>query len=265
MPSDSKFLRTPRLKLSALFIGTLALGGCATFSQDGGFSSVEKVAAERLGKELRWAKSDGERNTIEARVRDLLAQLLSVEDAVQVALLNNRGLQAAYFELGISEADLVQAGRLPNPHFSMLRSSTPVNGVREYKIEQALTLNIFALITMPLAVEVEKRHFEQTQRQVAMDVLRLAAETRTAYFVAVAADETLRYVRRVRQAADAGAELARRMAQVGNVSKLRQAREQGFYAEATLGLARAEQAQTAARERLTRLLGLGGSQAFKLP
>ncbi len=270
MPSASKSIPPPRmklstLKLSTLFIGTLALGGCATFSRDGGFGSVEKAAAERLGKDLRWARSDDERNSIEARVRELLARPLSVEDAVQVALLNNRGLQAAYFELGISEADLVQAGRLPNPHFSMLRVSAPVNGVREYKIEQALTLNVFALITMPMAVGVEKRHFEQTQRQVAMDVLRLVAETRTAYFTAVAADETLRYMRKVRQAADAGAELARRMALVGNFSKLRQAREQAFYADATLNLARAEQAQTAAQERLTRLLGLGGSQAFKLP
>jgi len=265
MPSGSKFMASPRLKLLTLVIGTLALGGCASFSPDGGFGSVEKVAAERLGKDLRWAKSDDERNSIEARVRELLARPLSVEDAVQVALLNNRGLQAAYFELGISEADLVQAGRLPNPHFSMLRVSGSVDGVREYKIEQALTLNVFALITMPLAVEVEKRRFEQTQRQVTMDVLRLAAETRTAYFSAVAAGETLRYMRKVRQAADAGAELARRMALVGNFSKLRQAREQGFYAEATLVLARAEQARTGAQERLMRLLGLSGSQAFKLP
>ena len=265
MTSDSRLTPTPRLRLSLLCIGTLALGGCAIFSQDGGFGSVEKIAAERLGKELRWARSDDERNSIEARVKELLARPLSVEDAVQLALLNNRGLQTAYFELGISEADLVQAGRLSNPHFSMLRVSGSVDGVREYKIEQALTLNVFALITMPLAVEVEKRHFGQTQRQVAMDVLRLAAETRATYFTVVAAGETLRYMRKVRQAADAGAELARRMALVGNFSKLRQAREQGFYADATLGLARAEQAQTAVRERLTRLLGLSGSQAFELP
>ena len=68
------------------------------------------------------------------------------------------------------------------------------------------------------------------------------------------------------QAADAGAELARRMAQVGNFSKLQQAREQGFYADAALNLAHAQQAQRATRERLTRLLGLWGEQAaFKLP
>jgi outer membrane protein TolC len=253
------------MKLLAVGIGSLALGGCATFSEDAGFGTVEKIAGERIAKKLQWAKSDTERDTIEARVKELLAKPLSVEDAVQVALFNNRGLQASFFELGISEADLVQAGRLPNPHFSMLRASTPVNGVREYKIEQSLTFNLFALITIPLAVEVERRRFEQTQRQVAIDVLRLAADTRKAYFIAVAAEETLRYMRRVRQAADAGAELAGRMAQVGNFSKLRQAREQRFYADATLNLARAEQAMKAAQERLARRLGVAGIDAFVLP
>ena len=53
---------------------------------------------------------------------------------------------------------------------------------------------------------------------------------------------------------------------MGNFNKLQRAREQSFYADAALNLARAEQAQRAARERLTRLLGLWGAQtAFTLP
>ena len=136
----------------------------------------------------------------------------------------------------------------------------------DYKIEQALTFNIFSLVTMPLAMEMEKRRFARTQQEVAMEVLRLASETRKAYFTVVAAEETVRYMRQVKAAADAGAELARRMAQAGNWSKLQQAREQGFYADAALNLARAEQAQSVARERLTRLLGLWGAQIeYKLP
>jgi outer membrane protein TolC len=99
-----------------------------------------------------------------------------------------------------------------------------------------------------------------------MQVLSLAADTRKAWVQAVAAEESVRYSRQVMQAAEAGAELARRMAQVGNFNKLQQAREQGFYADAALNLARAEQQQRATRERLTRLLGLWGAQtSFKLP
>jgi outer membrane protein TolC len=99
-----------------------------------------------------------------------------------------------------------------------------------------------------------------------MTMLSVAAETRKAWVNALAAEETARYMRQVRQAAEASAELARRMEQVGNFNKLQRAREQGFYADAALNLARAEQAQRATRERLTRLLGLWGAQTqFKLP
>ena len=244
----------------------LTVGGCATFSPDGGFDAVQDVTKSRLGKEVTWVKTESERDSVDARVAELLKDALTADNAVQVALLNNRGLQASFYELGISEADLVQADRFPNPHFSMLRASHLDGGVREYKIEQVLTFNIFALLTIPLAVEVETRRFEQVKRLVAMDVLRLAAETRQAYYQAVAAQEMVRYMRQVKDVADASAELARRMAQVGNWSKLNQAREQGFYADAALNLARAEQAEVTGRERLIRLLGLWGQQtAIRLP
>ena len=100
-----------------------------------------------------------------------------------------------------------------------------------------------------------------------MEVLALATDTRKACFTAVAAEETVRYMRQVMQAAEAGAELARRMAQVGNFNKLQQAREQGFYADAALqpGARRAGRSAST-RERLTRLLGLWGAQAqFSCP
>ena len=107
-----------------LLIGSalLLLAGCATFSPDGGFSSVESVAKERLNKDVKWVKSDDDANSVRSIVQQLLAKPLSADDAVQIALLNNRGLQATYAELGIAEADLVQAGRMTNPHFAYLRT-----------------------------------------------------------------------------------------------------------------------------------------------
>jgi outer membrane protein TolC len=243
----------------------LLLGGCASFSEDGGFGAVRDTVRERSGKDIAWPRTDDEQGAVATRVADLLTRPLGVEDAVQVALLNNRGLQAAYAELGVSEAQQVSAGRLPNPHVSMMRASRIHDGVREYKIEQALTINLFALVTMPQALAIERRRFEQTQRSVALEVLRVASETRKAWVQAVATQQAVAYMRQVRQAAEASAELARRMAQAGNFNRLQQAREQGFYADAALGLARAERTANAARERLTRLLGLWGMQtAFQL-
>ena len=254
--------RRPRKRLAALLASAALLGGCASFSPDGGFAPVQQTAKDRLGKDLHWARSDADREAIDQRVRELLAGPLSADDAVQIALLNNRGLRAAYQELGMAEAELVQAGRLPNPGVAFAR--TWQGG--EVELEWLLAINVARLIAIPLFMEVESRRFAHTQLRVSLQMATLAADTRKAYIRALAAEETVRYMRQVMQAAEASAELARRMQQVGNFNKLQRAREQGFYADAALNLARAEQAQHATRERLTRLLGLWGAQTqFSLP
>ncbi|RTL47454.1 MAG: TolC family protein [Rhodocyclaceae bacterium] len=253
-------------RLPALALG-LVLAGCASFSPDGGFGQVQQIAQDKLGKEVRIARSANDLQPIADKVAALLKAPLTEDNAVQIALLNNRGLQAQFQQLGVSEADLVRAGEWPNPKLSLFNASTTgSNGVREYKIEQVLTFNIFSAFTLPQAVAMESRRFEQTQRAVAEDVLRLAADTRKAWVQAVANNETLRYQRQVLIAAEGGAELAERMARSGNWNKLQQAREQGFYAEAALALAQGELALTSARERLTRLMGLWGEQInYTLP
>ena len=256
--------RVPRpcVRLPLLLAGAAVLGGCATFSPDGGFAPVEQAAKERLGKDLRWARSDADRGILDQHVAELLAKELTVDSAVQVALFNNRGLQATFQELGLSEAELVQAGRLQNPGFSYSRQKQG----GEVEIERLLVFNLAHLLAMPTIAEIEQRRFAQTQGLVTLQVLGLAADTRKAYYMAVAASETVRYTRQVMQAAEASAELARRMQQVGNFNKLQRAREQSFYADAALNLARAEQAERAARERLTRLLGVWGAQTlYALP
>jgi len=249
-----------RLAIAALAL--IALSGCATLSSDGGFGPVEQTAKDRLGKDVKWARSDADRDAIDKRVAQLLEQPLSVDDAVQIALLNNRGLQASFAELGISEADRVQAGRLPNLGFSFGRL-TQGSGL---EIDRSIQFNLARLLMLPTISQIESRRFEQTRGAVALSMLSMASETRKAYFLAIAADETGRYMLQVQTAAEAGAELARRQAQAGNWNKLQRAREQSFYADAALNLARSEQARSSARERLTRLMGLWGPQTqFRLP
>ncbi len=250
------------LRLAVFAVIGLMLAGCASFSSDGGFSGIEKTAKDRIDKDLKWTRSESDRDATRKRVGELLQKPLSIDDAVQIALLNNRGLQASFDELGIAEADVVAAGRLPNPNFTLRRAS---NG-DQYTIEQTLTFNLLSILTIPLKSQMETRRFEQTQRALTMEVLRLASETRKAYILAVAAEENVRYMDKVKTVAESSAELARRMASVGNFNKLSQAREQGFYADAALNNARAAQNQVGSREKLIRLLGLWGTDTnFKLP
>ena len=106
------------------------------------------------------------------------------------------------------------------------------NGIREYKIEQALTFKSSPLITMPLAVEVEKRKFAQAQQQLAViDVAGLVAEARQAYYTALAAESPcVTCVKSGRP--PGGAELAWRAWRWWAFQQLRQTREQAFCADA---------------------------------
>jgi hypothetical protein len=225
------FLRTRPL---AVAVSMLFLGGCASFSADGGFSSVQKITKERLGKDVMWVKSESDAVTVQKTIEPLLSKLLTVDDAVTIALLNNKGLQADYAELGIAEANLVQAGRISNPLFSFGR----LKRGDQIEVDRQLMLPIMSLLTLPIATKIERRFFEQAQLRAASDALRVADETRRAYFSAVAAQETVKYMEQVKVSAEAGAELATKMAQVGNWSKLEQVREQAFYADTVTQLAR---------------------------
>ena len=250
------------IRLTAVAAAAVLLGGCASFSPDGGFGSVQQLTQQRTGQTPALLKKPADVDTAQARVAELLVQPLSADSAVEVALLNNRGLQANFAELGIAEAVLVQAGRLRSPTLSFGRLAG--GGIVE--IDRAIIFDLLRLFTMPAAMRLEKGRFEQAQLRAAHEAVGVAAEARRAFFSAVAAQELAKYGAQVKEAADASNELARRMLQAGNFSKLQQMREQAFYADATSQLARAMHQSVAERERLTRVLGLSGDlPAFTLP
>jgi outer membrane protein TolC len=239
------------------------LGGCATFSEDGGTRQVNDALSKRgITQQAPWIKNKDDATRAGDQVRALLAQPLTADNAVQIALLNNRGLQSAYAELGIAESDLVQAGRLRNPGFSFGRT----HRADDIEYERAFIFDLLGLLTMPLRTQLERERFELAQSRMAASILQVAADTRRAWISAVAAQQSAAYAEQVKSAAEAASELARRMVKAGNFSKLDQAREQAFYADAAAQLARARQGALAERERLIRLLGLWGNDiAFNLP
>src|SRR5438046_4097154 len=190
---------------SALLLAvlSLALGGCATFSPDGGLSAVQTLANDRVGVRSKLPAKGDDGVSAAAAIREMVGKPLDVDDAVQVALLNSPALRASLGELDIAEADLVQAGRLVNPRFSYSnrRSSDAAT------IDRTVMVNVMTLLTMPLAQKVAARQFESAQLQVASNVLQLAYETRRAYFAAVAAQQSQRYFEQVMTAAEASADL----------------------------------------------------------
>jgi outer membrane protein TolC len=252
--------RAGRLLAAAALAAILA--GCQTFSADGGLTDVRALASVELGKDVTKIASDAEAQASRARVRELLRRPLTGDAAVQVALLNNRGLQAAFNELGLAEAEMVAASLPPNPKFSLSRKGANL----ELEIERQILVNVLGLLTLPARSAIARETFEAAKMKAAGEVLRLAAEARRAHVRAVASRNRVAYLAEAQAAARSASELMKKLGETGAVGKLDQAREHVFHAEIAGELARARMDHAADREALTRLMGLWGEDlAFGLP
>lgn len=253
-----------RLKLlpAGTVIAALALAGCKTLPPDGGMGAVQAFGGDAIGRNVMAIRSDEEAVAARAIVDKLLARPLSADDAVQIALLNNRELQAAYNQLGISEAQMVQASLPPNPTFTIER----IAGAGSVEIEARAIGSILALLTLPARAQIASDRFRQAQLQAAEATLRVATETRRAYYRTIAARVLTGFLVQSQSTARAAAELSKSLGESGTMNKLDQARNQAFFAELTGQLAQARQNAVIERERLIRAMGLWGDDLdFKLP
>jgi outer membrane protein TolC len=240
------------MRVAAIIAAAASLSACRTFSPDGGMDTVAMVAGTGLSKDVVQIRSAEDAAVVRSRVTSLLHRPLSVDAAVQIALLNNLGLQAAYNRLGIAEAVAVKASRPPALSFSFSSVSTPI----ELDIERQIIGSLLSLLTMPARTRIAADQFAQAELRAAEESLRLAAETRRAYVRAVATRQIVAALGEAKASAEASAELAQQLKQTGAVSKLDQARREIFATETDAELVGARQQATATRERLTRLMGL---------
>ncbi len=247
---------------AAAMLVAVTLGGCASFSPDGGMGAVSGVAAAALGQDARKVDTQEAAEAAGGRVRRLLASKLSADAVVEIALLNNKGLQAAYNALGLAEAARVEASLPPNPGFSLSRISTSV----ELDVERRLVGDILALATLPARSQIAADRFRQAQLDAAQETLRIGVAARGNYYRAVASHQLVTFLERAHAAAETAAKLAAELGRTGAMNKLDQAREQSFDLELAAQLASARQRAQSDREALVRSLGLsGGDLGFKLP
>lgn len=250
------------LRARAGLASAMLLSGCTWFSPDAGMGVVATIAQQELKKDVAAIRSPEEAEVAAATVRRLLGRTLTADAAVQIALLNNRGLQAAYDELAIADAERVGRSLPPNPTFSWRRIQTGP----ALESEMQLVTDIIALASLPARSEIAAERFHQAQLRAAEETLRVAHEARRAYYRAVAARELIHFLTESQSAAEAASKLAARLGETGAMNKLDQAREQIFYADLTAQLATARQREASEREALIRAMGLWGANLdFKLP
>ena len=248
----------PTIQVATAAVGLLFLAGCANVRRAAGFGDVEKVVAERTGKRVHWNQGTASDGAVEAQVRAMLQKELTADEAVQVALLNNRNLQATYENLMVAQADLVAAGLLRNPVFDAeIRFAEGGGGTG---VELAVIQDFIDILYIPLRKRLATAAFEAAKLRVAGEVLDLAGEVRAAFYSLQASLQTLEMRRQVLAVTAASYELAQRLRAAGNNRELDLANERALYEQSKLDVRAAEAQVAQARERLNRLMGLWGSR-----
>jgi outer membrane protein TolC len=237
---------------AAAIAGAALLPACTTLSPDSGMETVAAVAGQELNKNVVKVRSEEDEGRVHDAVARLLGGSLSADAAVQIALLNNLDLQAAYNRLGIAEAVAVQASRPPVPSVSISRISTSL----ELDIERQIMASLLSLVTLPARARVAEGQIAQAELVAAEETLRVAAEMRRAYWRAVAARQIVAALTEAKGSAEAAAALAAHLTETGAVNKLDQARRDVFATEADAELMAARQQAVASKEELNRAMGL---------
>ncbi|MBL8860610.1 MAG: TolC family protein [Planctomycetes bacterium] len=253
----------PAGRVARVLLGLLAAlalsAGCAAPEQatDEARGAVRDEVDQRLGQLPR----DEPGVVAEARVRALLADGVTEDEAVRVTVLSNRAITARYAELGVHTAELAVASLWANPVLDV--------GLLFFEdgteIELGLSQSFVNAILRPRREAAARRGLDAARARVAREVVGRAYATRRAHVEALAARERLELESRHAAAAEAAVELARRLHAAGNTTAVALALEEAALSERLLERSAAERALLAARESLAREMGLWGElAAFEL-
>ncbi len=243
------------LKISiGAIVCAVTLAGCATIDIKSGFSDVSSNVQLRLGTPLFWNNGTDLDREAEDKLNAILGEKLTAERSIQIALLNNRELQGVYADLGVAQADIVQAGLLKNPLFDAV-VTFPVSG-RRPDLELTAVMSFLDIFYLPLRKRVAAGRFEEAKTRVSGAVLDLAGKVRSAFFAHQANEQMVELRQSIVQVLTASLEVAQRLHQAGNISDLDYARERVLLEGTKLRLRSAEVASRQSRERLNILMGL---------
>ena len=247
-----------RVAWALLFVAVLA--GCASVEPAKLLAPSQQDLAPFSSAPLQLATTAEQVAQRSSAAQRLLEQPLQQADAVGLAWHNSPAWQALLAQAVADASQAAQQGRIANPRLGLEWSSL----LDETEIARRISFGLLDVLTLPQRQDMAARAVQQVQLQLSMDLVAQISTVRQAWVKAVAAQEAAQYAQQVQEAASIGAELARRIQLVGNSSKLQAARQQLWYAQATVQLAQARDEAQSAREALVRALGLDSVQAQAL-
>ncbi len=253
LPSISKCIAAASL---------LALAGCATPDPDAAFADLGATVQDRLPERVTWRTGGSEDAAVDARLAEILAEPLTADTAVAVALLNNRSIQALYTAIGIAQADVVEAGLLHNPMFEVMVRPSTEDGTN---LEFGLVQNFLDLLMRPAKQKVAEAEYEAVKLEVAAELVHFAAEVKEAYFEHLGARNRKDTYAEISGTAKDAVDLATAFHTAGNFSDLELAEHQAEAEEAALALIDAEYAVSETEVHLVGILGLAPGAEWSMP
>jgi cobalt-zinc-cadmium efflux system outer membrane protein len=246
-------------RIGPLLITLLTLSGCAHLARDGGFSDIKKLANQHISADLGWRRDSKSAKQIDKAIAALTTGEIDADRAARIALLANPTLQATYENLGLAEADVAQAGLLSNPKFMGAFRFPEAGGKTE--IDLSLMQNFIDLVTLPARQRLAARQAEVVKNEVAEAVVKLAAETKAAFYNLVAARQLAQKESKIVEAKEAAYAWKKALRKAGNITELALARSEADLREAELARDLARLSARQAEEKLALDMGLGNDRA----
>ncbi|MFT4047872.1 MAG: TolC family protein, partial [Solimonas sp.] len=247
--------------IPAMLVASLLLGACAGLPTERGRRALADDLSARglaLPGPAAAAAAAAEGDATNA----WLDAPLSVDRAIQIALIRNPELRAASAKLGFAAADVYEAGRLANP----LLSATWLSAGDEphAQLTLGIAVNFTDLLLLGARGRIADAEFDSTRLALGDAALNLAADVEAAYRRVAAAAQTAELKATLARAAQSSATLAQRWFDAGNLKRRDLALEQAAATQAQLDADAAALDATLARQAFARLLGLPSSADWTL-
>lgn len=182
----------------------------------------------------------------------ILAAPLDRDAAVKLALLLHPRVRAAYEELGIARAELVQAGLVQNPIFTGAAKFYDGGTELEYSISQSF-LDLFMI---PMRKRMAENRLAGARAKVGKNLVELVNAVRNALVDVEAAEAALGCRKDARETSRSAFDLVKKLHAAGNVTDLDLAVEEEKLARAEMDVMSAEAHLSEMREQTNSVIGL---------
>lgn len=251
----AKMLTIQLMRRLLYFLGILLFISSCTRVPDSE-CCVSELIGERVGKMVQWNE--------DCNIQEFLEQELTVDAAVQLALLNNPHIQATFEEVGISQADLVDAGLMSNPVFDLfIRYPNKKHFVAD--IEYSITASFIDLFLIPLRRKVALADLEKVTLLVTNKILDLAFDVEQTYYQLQGARQEIEYTESIAELLNIHSEIVLRQENIHNVNQLQLQQIQAQSLSAELEIVRVQNEIVHLKEKLNKLLGLCENRQLFIP